>query len=84
MELQLTASKDSGNSGSRTCSKNGSSDCYLPGVVDVDNDPRSDAAVDARKVLSQPLPLSTPRGVVHIWGQVDHMAGPHLCAVVEV
>lgn len=56
----------------------------LPWVVDVDNDPRGDAAVDAGKVLSQPLPLGTSWCVVHIWGQVDHMAGAYLCAVVEV
>ena len=38
----------------------------LPRVVDVDNDPRSDAAVDLHEVDRQPLPLRAAWGVVNI------------------
>jgi len=56
----------------------------LPGVVDVNNDPGGDRAVDAGQILGQPLPLGTAGGVVNVGGQVDHMGGAHCLAVEEV
>lgn len=52
--------------------------------MDVDDDPGCSTSVDACQVFSQPLPLSTPWGVVNVWGQVDHMGGANLRAVEEI
>lgn len=56
----------------------------LPGVVDVDNDPGGDRAVDGGQVFGQPLPLGASGGVVNVGGQVDHMGRAHCLAVEEV
>ena len=56
----------------------------LPGVVDVNDDPRGDRAVDGGQVFGQPLPLGASGGVVNVGGQVDHMGGAHCLAVEEV
>ena len=55
-----------------------------PGVVDVDNDPRGDAAVDAGQIFGQPLPLGAAGGVVGVGGEVDHMGGTDGLTVEEV
>ena len=56
----------------------------LPRVVDVHNDPWSDAAVDLHEIDCQPLPLRAAWGVVNIGGQVDDVGWTHVSTVEEV
>lgn len=56
----------------------------LPRVVDVHNDPWSDAAVDLHEIDCQPLPLRAAWGVVNIGGQVDDVGWTHISTVEEV
>ena len=53
-------------------------------VVNVNDNPGGDAGVDPSQVLSQPLPLVAAGVVVNIGGQIDHMGGTHVGAVVAV